>query len=76
MNQSEYIKLLRLARTAIEEYKNWGEDELVSDKSMQVKSTKQQEIKNTLYDIQILVEGKYYEKLIEVLNPLKYVVGK
>lgn len=46
MNQSEYIKLLRLARTAIEEYKNWGEDELVSDKSMQVKSTKQQEIKN------------------------------
>ena len=46
MNQSEYLKLLRLARTAIEEYKNWGEEELVSDKSMQVKSTKQQEIKN------------------------------
>lgn len=28
------------------------------------------EINNLLYDIQILVDGKYYEKLIEVLNPL------
>ena len=51
MNQSEYIKLLRLARTAIEEYKNWGEDELVLDKSMQEKSTKQQEIKNVKANI-------------------------
>ena len=46
MNQSEYIKLLRLARTAIEEYKNWGEEELVIDKSMQVKKAEQKEIKN------------------------------
>ena len=28
------------------------------------------EINDLLYDIQILVDGKYYEKLIEVLNPL------
>ena len=28
------------------------------------------EIEDLLYDIQILVDGKYYEKLIEVLNPL------
>ena len=28
------------------------------------------EINSLLYDIQILVDGKYYEKLIEVLNPL------
>jgi len=28
------------------------------------------EIENLLYDIQIMVDGKYYEKLIEVLNPL------
>ena len=34
MNQSEYLKLLKLARTAIEEYKNWGEDELVADNSV------------------------------------------
>jgi DNA polymerase len=34
MNQLEYLKLLKLARTAIEEYKNWGEDELVADKSV------------------------------------------
>ena len=43
MNQSEYIKLLRLVRTAIEEYKNWGEDELVLDKSMQIKKKEQKE---------------------------------
>ena len=28
------------------------------------------EINNLLYDIQILVEGKYYEKLTDILNPL------
>jgi ATP-dependent helicase/nuclease subunit A len=28
------------------------------------------EINNLLYDIQILVEGKFYEKLIDALNPL------
>ena len=28
------------------------------------------EIKNNIYDIQILVDGKYYEKLLEILNPL------
>ena len=51
MNQSEYIKLLRLARTAIEEYKNWGEDELVLDKSMQVEQTEQKEIKTSKTNI-------------------------
>ena len=44
MNQSEYLKLLRLVRTAIEEYKNWGEEELVLDKSMQIKKVEQREI--------------------------------
>ena len=43
MNQSEYIKLLRLVRTSIEEYKNWGEDELVLDKSILSKKTKMEE---------------------------------
>ena len=28
------------------------------------------EINNLLYDIQILVEGKFYEKLVDILNPL------
>ena len=28
------------------------------------------EIKDNIYDIQILVDGKYYEKLLEALNPL------
>lgn len=45
MNQSEYIKLLRLARTAIEEYKNWGEEELVLDKTMQMKTSSKKEEK-------------------------------
>ncbi len=45
MNQSEYIKLLRLARTAIEEYKNWGEEELVLDKSLLSKKAKQEPVK-------------------------------
>ena len=44
MNQSEYLKLLRLVRTAIEEYKNWDEDELVIDKSMQRTKIEQKEI--------------------------------
>lgn len=46
MNQSEYLKLLRLARTAIEEYKNWGEEELVLDETMQVKKFEQKGITN------------------------------
>lgn len=41
MNQSEYIKLLRLVRTSIEEYKNWGEEELVLDKSVLSKNQEQ-----------------------------------
>ena len=45
MNQSEYIKLLKLVRTSIEEYKNWGEDELVLDNSMLSKKAKQEPIK-------------------------------
>ena len=53
MNQSEYIKLLRLARTAIEEYKNWGEEELVLDKTMQVKaSVAKEEKKETSKNIE------------------------
>lgn len=44
MNRSEYLKLLRLVRTAVDEYKNWGEEELVLDKSML--SKKQESIKN------------------------------
>ena len=43
MNQSEYIKLLRLVRTSIEEYKNWGEDELVLDKSILSEKNKQKD---------------------------------
>ena len=43
MNQSEYIKLLRLVRTSIEEYKNWGEEELVLDNSMLSKKTQTEE---------------------------------
>lgn len=49
MNQLEYIKLLKLARTAIEEYRNWEEEELVTDKSMQVNS-KSEKIKKSHQD--------------------------
>ncbi len=48
MKQSEYIKLLKLAKTAIEEYKNWGEDELVLDKTMQIKISSVKEVKNLI----------------------------
>ena len=43
MNRSEYLKLLRLVRTSIEEYKNWGEEELVLDKTLLSKKVKQEE---------------------------------
>ncbi len=48
MNQSEYIKLLKLARTAIEEYKNWGEEELVLDKTIQINSSAKKEEKTVV----------------------------
>lgn len=40
------------------------------EKYVKLIKEKTKEINNLLYDIQILVDGKYYEKLIEVLNPL------
>ena len=40
------------------------------EKYVKLIKEKIKEINNLLYDIQILVDGKYYEKLIEVLNPL------
>ena len=40
------------------------------DKYINLIKEKINEINNLLYDIQILVDGKYYEKLLEVLNPL------
>ncbi|MCR4663679.1 MAG: uracil-DNA glycosylase [Endomicrobiaceae bacterium] len=51
MKQSEYIKLLRLVRTSIEEYKNWGEEELVLDKIMQIKSSDKKEVKAVINKI-------------------------
>lgn len=77
MNQSDYLKLLRLARTAIEEYKNWGEEELVLDKSMQIKNVaqKKEEIKTKNIETkqQILVEKEQMKKKIkeDVIVPIK-----
>lgn len=77
MNQSDYLKLLRLARTAIEEYKNWGEEELVLDKSMQIKNItpKKEEIrtKNIETKQQVLVEKEQMKKKIkeDVIVPIK-----
>ena len=44
MNQLEYLKLLKLARTALEEYKNWDEEELVIDNSMMQNNTEQKKV--------------------------------
>jgi len=81
MNQSEYIKLLRLARTAIEEYKNWGEDELVLDKSMQVKNIKQQEIKNVKTNVASREQHIAKQETIQMKknmehNPMKNIQTK
>ena len=53
--------------------KNYYSEETINkniEKYVNLIKEKIKEINNLLYDIQILVEGKYYEKLIEVLNPL------
>ena len=65
MNQSEYLKLLKLARTAIEEYKNWGEDELVADNSKKKKKkaeTKINELKKE--EVKITEETKNKETVV------------
>ena len=52
---------------------NYFKEETINkniEKYINLIKEKIKEINNLLYDIQILVEGKYYEKLIEVLNPL------
>ena len=64
LNKEEYID------TYIEN--NFNEETLNSNikKYINLIKEKIKEINNLIYDIQILVDGKYYEKLIEVLNPL------
>lgn len=65
MNQSEYLKLLKLARTAIEEYKNWGEDELVADNSVSEQKkaeTKINELKKE--EVKITEETKNKETVV------------
>lgn len=78
MNQSDYLKLLRLVRTALEEYKNWGEEELVLDGSMQTENVEQKKeeikIKNTETKQQkISIEKEQMKKKIkeEVIMPIK-----
>lgn len=64
LNKEEYID------NYIENFFN---DETINkniEKYVNLIKEKIKEINNLLYDIQILVDGKYYEKLIEVLNPL------
>lgn len=70
MNQSDYLKLLRLARTAIEEYKNWGEEELVLDESMQIKNVEQkkEEIKTKNIEVKqqkVSIEKEQMKKKIQ-----------
>ncbi len=40
MNQSEYLKIIKLAKTAVSEYRNWGEDEIVTEQIIQPKIVK------------------------------------
>jgi len=52
---------------------NYFKEETINkniEKYVNLIKEKIKEINDLLYDIQILVDGKYYEKLIEVLNPL------
>lgn len=53
--------------------KNYFNEETINnniEKYINLIKDKTKEINNLLYDIQILVEGKYYEKLVDILNPL------
>lgn len=72
MNQSEYLKLLRLVRTAIEEYKNWGEEELVIDRSMQNINMEQYKKETNVENLKFEKEDKepktFYQDLKEENN--------
>ena len=64
LNKEEYINNY---------IKNYFNDEIINnniEKYINLIKDKIKEINNLLYDIQILVEGKYYEKLTDILNPL------
>lgn len=77
MNQSQYLKIIKLAKTAINEYKNWGEEEIVTDELMQPKKTEQknvkykQNVKQTKNAQQLLDELKN-----KVINCNKCELGK
>ena len=72
MKQSEYIKLLRLVRTSIEEYKNWGEEELVLDKSMlSNKKTHEEETKNKKITTKIVEQETLYQENIQMKKTIK-----
>ena len=72
MKQSEYIKLLRLVRTSIEEYKNWGEEELVLDKSMlSNKKTHEEETKNKKITTKTVEQETLYQENIQMKKTIK-----
>ena len=53
--------------------KDYFNEEIINnniEKYINLIKDKIKEINNLLYDIQILVEGKFYEKLVDILNPL------
>ena len=71
MNQSEYIKILKLARTAIEEYKNWGEEELVVDKAVQIKDSNKKEVKSIINNIEDIEQITKKQENIQMKKQIK-----
>ncbi len=71
MNQSQYLKIIKLAKTAVKEHENWGETEIVTDKLMQTKK-----IKNTEIDIKQAQSVKQTKNAQQQLEDLKNEVIK
>lgn len=63
MNQSEYLKIVKLAKTALNEYKNWGEDEIVTEQLVQPKKQEP-----ALKPAKNIKQDKNAEQLLEELK--------
>lgn len=63
MNQSEYLKIIKLAKTAINEYKNWGEEEIVTEQVVQPRK-----VEESMKPAKNIKQEKNAEELLEELK--------